>query len=911
MKLHNLRKAKAESYTTFGCLWEKGECQPGGDFLCKDKEGNTVPLQTRVSAYWPDGSYKWTAHTADSALLTEEAEVLPIPQAVGTLPRHIEIVKEADAYFIHAGAMDVRIPFDGKYLFTQITHSARTVNAANTSNIAQDSTAANISNIAQDSTASNTSNIMQNSTSANAPHHILNQAWAVLLLEKPFSSSEGTGVLRTEYLGQIRQVELEEIGDLQVTVKYQGVHVSPLGEEKFPFCIRMHIGYGKTEISFDHTFFYDGDPEQDFLKGIGIRFTAPLEGELYQRHIKCMVDHGTFHESMVNLLSWHPSIPKEYYQAQMEGRELPTGEEGMEAVRTALKDMPVWSEYDFYQDSVGHFAIKKKQQPENCSYLRCLEGYRSEGGTAVSSKNGSILLSIRNFWEKYPSGYTFQNMDDDELTATIWFYSPASAAYDFRHYANRGYNQVCYEGYDYKGAEPWGIACTNQCSLLFREELLCTDQELAAFAARVKHPPLYLGTPEFYHDRHAFGYWSLPDTSTPIKEQLERQLDLAADFYLKEQEQRGWYGIFDYGDFMHTYDSVRHCWRYDMGGYAWDNTELVPTLWLWQAFLRSGREDLYNLAEALSRHTSEVDVYHMGKYKGLGSRHNVSHWGCPCKEARIAMAAHHRVFYYLTGDLRMGDIFDELKENEQTFYDRDPLGDFYDKSAMTYPSHARSGPDWSSLCANWMTQWERRQDEAAKEKILTGIHDLEKAPLGLISGSDFEFDPATCHLGYIGEHATGGRHLQICMGAPQIWMEMADLLEMESWNHMLAEHGRIYFLPITEQTKLFKNLDNQPEFSFPYMAAVMGAYAASYYHDKALAATVWKELLRVLPHKGDTQGFETSWCKDTSNQSRLTEIPNISTNFAAQWCLNVIGALEFISDSIPEDSYVASQTSSV
>ena len=51
-------------------------------------------------------------------------------------------------------------------------------------------------------------------------------------------------------------------------------------------------------------------------------------------------------------------------------------------------------------------------------------------------------------------------------------------------------------------------------------------------------------------------------------------------------EARDWYGFFDYGDVMHTYDKVRHCWRYDMGGYAWQSTEFVPTLWLWYSFFK-------------------------------------------------------------------------------------------------------------------------------------------------------------------------------------------------------------------------------------------------------------------------------------------------------------------------------------
>lgn len=38
--------------------------------------------------------------------------------------------------------------------------------------------------------------------------------------------------------------------------------------------------------------------------------------------------------------------------------------------------------------------------------------------------------------------------------------------------------------------------------------------------------------------------------------------------------------------------------------------------------------------------------------------------GCSCKEARIAMAGHHRFYYYLTGDLRMGDVFDDVKDGD-------------------------------------------------------------------------------------------------------------------------------------------------------------------------------------------------------------------------------------------------------
>lgn len=50
------------------------------------------------------------------------------------------------------------------------------------------------------------------------------------------------------------------------------------------------------------------------------------------------------------------------------------------------------------------------------------------------------------------------------------------------------------------------------------------------------------------------------------------------------------------------------------------------------SFLRTGAPEIFRMAAAMTRHTSEVDLYHMGEYAGLGSRHNVVHWGCGCKE---------------------------------------------------------------------------------------------------------------------------------------------------------------------------------------------------------------------------------------------------------------------------------------
>lgn len=812
-------------------------------------------MQTRVTAYWPDGSVKWTAHTADSGRLGKEIEVVPGEGKESEGPQsQIVLTERKDRILVDAGELSFVIEKGGETLFEKVVFQGR---------------------------------------------ELAYRARPVLLLEEPLTLQGNPARMEKAYNGQIDEVEIEERGKLFVMFKFTGCHRNREGEQKFPFIIRMKIAYGCRELFFTHTFLYDGDENRDFLKGLGIDFNLKMEGPAYNRHIKMMGDHGVFHEVAVSLAAWRPVTPLSLYQRQMGGEVMELSGKDRELAEQILKDSPFWSEYDICQDSPNHFGIRKKLALDNTCYIDCLHGGRTRGGMAVGSEAGSVILGIQDFWEKYPSGYTVKGLEKESASCTLWLWSPSAPVMDFRHYADRGYNQVCYEGYDYMGATPYGIACTSECGIAFGEAMIPGDEEIQEFARRLDHPVRYVGAPEYYHERKAFGFWSLPSGNTQMERWLEEQLEKAFTFYQNEVEQRGWYGMFNYGDFMHTYDAVRHKWKYDVGGYAWDNTELVPTLWLWLYFLRTGREDVFRLAEKLSRHTSEVDVYHMGKYKGLGSRHNVRHWGCPCKEARIAMAGHHRVYYYLTGDRRMEDIFAELADNEMSFLNKDPLGDFYDKKDMVYPSHARTGPDWSSLCSNWMTQWERFRDERYRRKIETGIEDIKNTPFGLVSGPRFEFDPSTCHLRYIGEVTNGNVHLQICMGAPQVWMELAELLEDEEWKRLLAEYGRFYYLPKEEQRRETGGAMGEKGFTFPFMAAAMGAYGAVYLQDDVLAERTWRHLLKALLTENNHNGFESIELQDQGNQSVLTEIPWVSTNFVAQFCLNVIMALAFIRNKLP------------
>lgn len=936
MKLHLLENRNVSGYTTFGSVWAKGDISPRQDFVLTGKDGEQIPVQSRVTAYWPDGSVKWAAHTADSEKMGRAVEVTQVESKNGYVctenagnPAKIDneaeicrnggklernsaacgrneqyqtaLTETADAYELHCQRVSVTIPKSGTAVMRDLYIDGKL-------------------------------------RAKRAELKLILERRGSASDDKESAAADGTRdadgdepecQLRTELpgVGEISGVTVEDNGPLYWCLKLKGSHVLLNVEHIIPFVLRLTFGLDSSEIGISHTFLYDGDVNRDFLKGLGIRFYMSLQGEIYNRHVKFGTDHGCFHEASILLSSWHPRIPQEIYKDQIDGkivaqtqedvdyaleRTLPhinenekkmllgPGKPTLESIQDAADHMPAWSRYQLIQDSDSHFVIRKKIFEKNCCFIDSLHGNRAQGTMAVGGTDGGLLIGKRDFWQKYPSGLEVQGLDQETAALTCWIYTPAAEAYDFHHYATTGYNETYYEGFPEMGADPVGIANTNTLVLTGFDGVIPKDNEMEDFARAVHKPAVYVGEPSYYHEKRAFGYWSLPSEETPVESWLETQLDRAVRFYENEVETRRWYGLFNYGDIMHTYDSVRHVWKYDMGGYAWQNTELVPTLWLWLMFLRSGREDVFSLAEAMCRHCSEVDIYHFGKYQGLGSRHNVRHWGCSCKEARIAMAGHHRYYYYLTGERRLEDIFGEVKDTEQALYETDPLRYFYQKEEMEYPTHARSGPDWSSLVSDWMTEWERTGDTAYEKKIRTGIEDISNTPLRLVSGPNFEFDPQTAHLRYIGDRTSGGTHLQICMGAAEVWTELTLLLDDPQWNEMLAQYGRFYYLDWETQLKESNGIIGERQFSLPFMASGIAAYAAWYLRDEALAKKTWQYLFHSLMHEGEHDGFAVIDTPNAGNQKVLEEIPWISTNFVSQWCLNVIFALDFIKEKLPQ-----------
>lgn len=860
MELHLLKGRKKGGYTSFGGVWDKGEAR--GAFTLKDSQGNSIPMQSRVLAYWPDGSIKWSGHVADSDRMGETVWLDPVAsKETGEAEGAITIHETEEFWTVDTGHLTLTVP--------KLSDSSPACMAENL---------------------------------RIGEQYLVRRMYPVFRLEhrREDAAPAGTGdsetdgeIYRqytevTESRGRLESVTLEEKGPQQIVFLFRGNHMAE-GIPGMPFVIRLYLWAGSSEMKLVHTFLFDGKENTDYLKGMGLRFETSLGGAPINRHIQYALENSVFHEAAVMLNSNQPKLPPEIFRCQMQGAFIAPAMDGQ--IEEVAQNMPVWNRYRLIQDSSYHFEIRK-QTTKECCELKCRQGGRSMGALSVSGENGSLTVGIRDFWQKYPGELEAVGLGQAQGAVTAWFYSPASEAYDFRHYDTRSYPRTCYEGFENVGASAFGIGVTSQCTLHLETEIL-TDQKLLSFAERVQKPCVYLGTPEYYHDKRAFGYWSLPHTDTEKEQYLEKQLEEAFTFYKQEIDNRDWYGLFDYGDVMHSYDRVRHTWRYDVGGFAWQNTELVDTYWLWLYFLRTGREDVFTMAEAMSRHCSEVDTYHFGALKGLGSRHNVRHWGCSCKEPRIGMAGHNRFLYYLTADERLGDVMEDVK-------DADLSMSANVHNLVTAPDGqlvpgVRSGPDWSSYVSNWMTHYERTLDEHYRKRIETGISDIAATPYGLASGPDYLYDVENGHLIYKGEiEDTPNQHLQICMGGPQIWLETADMLEDDTLKELLADLGEFYYLTPEEKARRTDGKIFKRPFSWPFMAAGVSAFAAYWRKDEQLAKQTWDILFEDLEQNAGTDGIISEYYEKGTEHNNCQEVPWISTNRISQWCLNVIMGMEFI-----------------
>ena len=847
---------------TFGAPWARGVLPKGTALTLIGEDGKAVPSQVKNTAYWPDGSIKWTAHSA--ALDTAQNYTVALGESPAAAAP-ITAVETVNGVEVTGALISCRIE-KGDELISGLTRKG------------------------------------------SAP--VSGKLVSLIENREIHDDYEVETVHRFE--GLTEKITLEEAGPVRVVVKVDGVHKNVLGGKNartvFPFTLRFYFYADSDEVKIVHTFIFDADEQVDFLKGIALELKLDASGELYNRHVGFVGETGMFYEAVQPAyfgLGWAypgeelPEEAKIYQHQQWDGQfiEIP---DHIERFAEVVADNAHWNNFRLSQDSCDHYAITKRTV-EGCAYISAAQGNRSQGTIFFGSKSGAIAASIKDCWQKSPMALEIENAAQEHPTMTLWLWSRYAEPMDFRAYDTVSHT------FAYGGIinHPEGIANTNEIYLKLYDEMP-GKQAIIDFASDVQSETLLIAEDlDLYADTKVFGsYWHTKDSKYKVPA-YENALFNIQKFYVDEIEQRKWYGFWDYGDVMHTYDPVRHCWRYDVGGFAWQNTELCNTYTNWFAFLRTGDYDIYRFSRAMSRHCSEVDIYHSGKYVMLGSRHNVRHWGCGAKEARISMAGHYRYFYFLTADERIGDVMDEVKDSDFTTLVKDPMGSYFEPHPKY--SHCRTGPDWTSFLSNWMVRWERTEDPKYRDKLLNSVESIKKAPLGLSSGSTFHYDPETGLMHYMGAENPAGhthlgdgnyqQHMVVMFGGAEIWFELCELLEDEKFCEMVADFGEYYGMTPEERNKKSNGLFNEEnDKTWGGNCGRMTAYAGYYWDVDRYMEAGWNSVAPsekkftgtsvvgvAIDEEGEMIRHEVE-AKDYPYP--LREVLGMTTNTSAQWSLS-------------------------
>ncbi len=460
--------------------------------------------------------------------------------------------------------------------------------------------------------------------------------------------------------------------------------------------------------------------------------------------------------------------------------------------------------------------------------------------------------------------------------------------------------EITYEDYEPEFGTPNGIARTSEL-LFWANESTPSAEALAQQVDAVRVLPQLAAPPAQLIKSKVFGpgLYSAPDRSTAAKAKIEDHLDFLFTYYKDQVAQRRWYGFWDYGDFMHSYDTVRHQWRYDIGGYAWDNSELSPDIWLWFAYIRSGRSDIFRFAEALTRHTGEVDVYHLGAWAGLGTRHGVQHYADSAKQQRIANTTYRRYYYFLTADERVGDLMAANVDSDETFLVLDPIRKIRTEP-YTPDRHALSigfGTDWSGLVSAWLTEWERKGPkwEKAKARVLSTMETIAAQPNGFVQGSGL-YDLDTGKFAVASAPVVSVSHLSAVFGLNELCAELIHLVDMPKFKEAYMDYCRYFNASKTEQAARYGS-------NFGTLLLFQGhsrldAYAAVQLDDATLAKRAWSKFY------GSDGYTESSPWKTEPLTGPVTLVPGgeaawVSSNDTALYGLAAIENLALLGDKMP------------
>ena len=844
---------------TWGVPWPRGALSPDQAFALVSDTGESVPVQSWPTGWWPDGSVKWTAHAMSGASGRAAGYSLQ-PGAPAAPPSAISVDDNPGRVIVDTGVVRVEFPKNGPNLISAIRRGDTV--------------------IAQDG--------------------------RLVASRQDHPDTDGAEkVAREWFKSEVAEVTVEQTGPVRAVVRVTGSHRKG-SRSWLPFDVRFYLYAGSDGVRVVHSFVFDGDENADFITGLGFSFSVPLSAQLHDRHIRFAGDGaGVLGEAVRGITGLRRDPGAAARNAQIAGTWTPDPATWDQRVTSRLQWIPAWGDYSLSQLNAQGFEIRKRTSAGH-SWIRVDSGRRARGLAYVGSPAGGLAFGMRNFWQLHPTELEISGAGTDVATVTTWMWSPKADAMDLRFYHD-GLGQdtfpeqldaleITYEDYEPGFGSPYGTARTTELSF-WALGATPTAADFSALADATATPPLLVSSPEHNHSAGVFGAWAPVDRSNLAKVAVEDKLAFMHQHYVQQVDQRSWYGFWDYGDVIHEYDRDRHVWRYDIGGYAWDNSELSTDMWLWYHYLRTGEATAFRFAEAMTRHTGEVDVYHLGKYRDLGTRHGIMHWGDSAKQQRISNAGYRRFYYFLTADERVGDLMRDLVDADKTFMVLDPIRkirtDVYDPQPDALAVGTTT--DWGALALAWLAEWERNGDPVAQTKLINGAKTIAALPNGWAQGGSIRYNLADGTFSGPSEQSVSVGSLGSVFGLVELMTELIPLMDDPEVTEQWVTFCRLYNGTSAEQREATGASWGSQNLRQAYSRAT--AYAAHQLGDTALAQRAWREFRTGHAGYPESLAFTATRIDGPAVLNPVDEAP-FSTNASAQYGLAAIQNLALVGDHI-------------
>lgn len=436
-----------------------------------------------------------------------------------------------------------------------------------------------------------------------------------------------------------------------------------------PFVTRIHVWAGRPWMKILHTFTYTGIPDKRRLqegqhahvatRGSKLLVEDPTDGGFIEPNDRIAAAGLTLHLAEKALRVRTSTHEGAWGSPGAEDRaEIAVAENPVSLLQTGPKPsrMPPVPE-STGGTRIGGFSATVR---EGATVVQSRE--RTAGWFSVEGARAGVAASFKDVFQEYPKAFT-ADPRTGTLVASIWpdVVEPMS----FARYSLKPENE---EGVETMENGATGLAKTTEISIALHA---AGDSASAVRAARtLVDPPVMTAAPRWHAASGAFGRIAPRASARP---ELERALDTKFDWWLYNQSFVPWYGMWDYGDGKLNFDPTTGTWD------IWGDNEPAQDLQLWMQFVRTGETRFARAAQALSRHSMDVDNIHwptppvyrgdtntstdywktLGQaegspYVGLGRRHGAQHW-LKTLSAHVWVAG-WLADYYLTGDHRGLDM---------------------------------------------------------------------------------------------------------------------------------------------------------------------------------------------------------------------------------------------------------------